>query len=147
MFSVKVVEANRRNDLRKIEEKEQQLNEKVEHQIELYKDHKLRIEQLETKTKDLEIKLQAKATTVRVASATYGIDAKAFIYSRESGNRTDAINRTSGACGLGQALPCSKMGCSLQDYACQDAFFTRYMQGRYGTWDNAKAFWLRNRYW
>lgn len=74
-------------------------------------------------------------------------DAKAFIYMKESGNRTDAINKSSGACGLGQALPCSKMGCSLQDYACQDAWFTNYAMKRYGSWTQAKAFWDKNRWW
>lgn len=73
--------------------------------------------------------------------------AKAFIYAHESGNNPGAINKSSGACGLGQALPCSKMPCSLSDYACQDNFFTAYMQGRYGTWENAQAFWLSHSWW
>lgn len=74
-------------------------------------------------------------------------DAKAFIYAKESGNNPGAINRSSGACGLGQALPCSKMPCSLSDYACQDTFFTQYMLDRYGTWENARAFWNLHRWW
>ena len=74
-------------------------------------------------------------------------DAKTFIYMKESGNNPNSINRSSGACGLGQALPCSKMGCALGDYACQDAFFTKYMLARYGSWENAKAFWLSHKYW
>jgi hypothetical protein len=69
-------------------------------------------------------------------------EAKEFIYFRESGNRTNAINPESGACGIGQALPCSKLPCSLDDYACQDEWFTNYMTGRYGTWTKAKAYWL-----
>jgi hypothetical protein len=73
--------------------------------------------------------------------------AKAFIYMKESGNNPGAINASSGACGLGQALPCSKMGCSLSDYACQDAFFTSYAMNRYGSWENAQAFWLANHWW
>lgn len=75
--------------------------------------------------------------------------AKAFIYSHESGNRTNAINPSSGACGLGQALPCQKLTavCQLSDYACQDAYFTSYMRDRYGTWSAAQAFWLANNWW
>lgn len=69
-------------------------------------------------------------------------EAKAFIYQKESSNRTDAINPTSGACGIGQAWPCSKLPCTLQDYTCQDEYFTAYMQNRYGSWQAAKAFWL-----
>lgn len=40
-------------------------------------------------------------------------EAKMFIYLHESGNRPNAVNASSGACGLGQALPCSKMPCLL----------------------------------
>lgn len=69
------------------------------------------------------------------------IDAKMFIYQHESGNDPTRVNGI-GACGLGQALPCSKMHCALNDYGCQDEFFTNYMRTRYGTWENAKAFWL-----
>lgn len=86
------------------------------------------------------------AENVIVAGAAKDVDtepeAKAFIYEHESGSRTDAINSSSGACGIGQALPCSKLPCSLQDYACQDDWFTDYMIGRYSTWANAKAYWL-----
>ena len=71
-------------------------------------------------------------------------EAKAFIYQKESSNRTDAINQSSGACGIGQAWPCSKLPCTLQDYECQDRYFTGYMQSRYGSWSAAKAFWLSN---
>lgn len=72
-------------------------------------------------------------------------DAKMFIYMHESGNRTTAIN-PGGCRGLGQACPGSKLPCG-DDYACQDAYFTSYMAGRYGTWENAKAFWLQNHWW
>jgi len=73
---------------------------------------------------------------------------KMFIYFKESGNNPNSINESSGACGLGQALPCSKMPCSLGDYACQDNWFTNnYMIPRYGTWENAKTFWLNHGWW
>lgn len=72
---------------------------------------------------------------------------KLFIYMHESGNRTSAINPNSGACGLGQALPCSKMPCSLQDYPCQDQFFTNYAINRYGSWAGAAAFWRSHSWW
>lgn len=68
-------------------------------------------------------------------------EAKAFIYFKESTNNPKAINASSGACGLGQALPCSKLPCSLDDRACQDEWFTNYMKGRYGSWSAAKAYW------
>lgn len=74
-------------------------------------------------------------------------EAKMWIYMHESGNNPNAVNKSSGACGLAQALPCSKMACSLGDYACQDAWATQYMKARYGTWLNAKAFWLSHKWW
>jgi len=115
------------------------------------------IEELNKQIQEKDAQLQAKAAakTVYAASApqqakTYALpedEAKAFIYSHESGNNPGAINPNGGACGLGQALPCSKMPCSLSDYACQDQFFTNYMLQRYGSWNNARAFWIANNWW
>jgi len=59
----------------------------------------------------------------------------------ESGCRPDAINPSSGACGIPQALPCSKMGCSLSDPVCQLLWMQSYVVNRYGSWDNAYATW------
>lgn len=120
---------------------------------------------LEQKKAELESQLQARidaknklalasqsvintATNTSYANAASGDSAKMFIYARESGNNPGAINASSGACGLGQALPCSKLPCSLSDYVCQDNWFTNnYMIPRYGSWDNAKAFWLSHSWW
>lgn len=85
-------------------------------------------------------------------------DAKSFIYNAESGNVACKINggaidcnyNGNRACGIGQALPCQKLTafCKLSDYACQDDWFTNsYMVPRYGTWENARAFWLANHWW
>lgn len=63
----------------------------------------------------------------------------------ESGCRPNAYNASSGACGIPQALPCSKMGCSLEDPVCQLHWMNSYVAERYGNWDNAYATWL-NRY-
>lgn len=66
----------------------------------------------------------------------------------ESGCRPNAINPSSGACGIPQALPCSKLPCTLQDPVCQLRWMDSYVKGRYGTWDNAYATWLsRNPHW
>jgi len=90
---------------------------------------------------------QLVALAPRIAPVISDADAKAYVYMHESGNRPEAINTNSGACGLGQALPCSKLACSLSDYACQDTWFTTYMLQRYGTWQRAQAFWQVNRWW
>ena len=67
-------------------------------------------------------------------------EAKAFIYQHESGNRPTAKN-SSGCYGLGQDCNGIVENLCGADYACQDAFFTRYMQNRYHSWAKAKAFW------
>jgi hypothetical protein len=67
-----------------------------------------------------------------------------FIISMESGGNSCARNPSSGACGLFQALPCSKMGCSLSDVQCQVRWGTNYMVSRYGSTAKAVAFWKAN---
>lgn len=93
------------------------------------------------------LKEEPKKATVQPKESESEYEAKMFIYKKESGNNPSAINPSSGACGLGQALPCSKLKCGLKDYECQDKWFTNYMKERYGTWQKAKAFWLAHRYW
>lgn len=62
------------------------------------------------------------------------------LISRESSLNPQAINPSSGACGLAQALPCEKMQCSLEDVDCQLAWIKNYVNKRYGNIDNALAF-------
>lgn len=62
------------------------------------------------------------------------------LISRESSLNPEAINPSSGACGLSQALPCEKMQCDLNDVDCQLAWIKDYVETRYGNIDNALAF-------
>ena len=71
-------------------------------------------------------------------------EAKAFIYTKESTNRLDAVNSI-GCIGLGQDCNGAlEPACPdwRTNYACQDAFWERYMLNRYDTWAAAKAHWL-----
>lgn len=80
-----------------------------------------------------------------------------FIYQHESNNEPckifggaiDCGYQGELACGIGQALPCGKLtsACNLSDYNCQDEWFTNYAINRYGSWSNAKVFWLNNKWW
>lgn len=66
---------------------------------------------------------------------------------RESGCNPNAVNRSSGACGVAQELDCGKSGCSTPpngDGACQVAWMHRYVLSRYGSWGAAIAFHDRN---
>lgn len=59
---------------------------------------------------------------------------------RESTWNPYAVNSSSGACGLGQALPCSKMDCEKWDYECQIRWMANYIENRYGTPTEALSF-------
>lgn len=71
-----------------------------------------------------------------------------FIYMHESGCSLYNPNPTSGACGLGQAYPCSKLevACPAMDYACENAYFNNYAN-KYGGWAGSYAFWVANSWW
>jgi len=53
---------------------------------------------------------------------------------RESNCNPYSVNGSSGACGVGQALPCGKTGCEMGDGACQTIWMNQYVIGRYGSW-------------
>lgn len=63
---------------------------------------------------------------------------------RESGCRPDAVNRSSGACGIPQALPCSKLGTS--DPVEQIRWMQNYVVRRYGSWAGAVS-WHNSHNW
>lgn len=66
----------------------------------------------------------------------------------ESGCNPYAVNKSSGACGIGQEYPCGKSGCSLGEAVCQLKWMKAYTIGRYGSWDKAYSTWLsRSPHW
>lgn len=69
-----------------------------------------------------------------------------WIIQHESSGNQYAVNEI-GACGLFQALPCSKMGCSLSDIQCQLEWGRQYAISRYGSTYAAMLFWQSNRWW
>ncbi|GAA2851708.1 transglycosylase SLT domain-containing protein [Microbacterium arabinogalactanolyticum] len=70
-----------------------------------------------------------------------------YIVSRESGWNPNATNKSSGACGLVQALPCSKVPGNGYNPVDNLRWGTGYATGRYGSWAGAYAFWTRNHWW
>src|SRR3990167_6863690 len=58
----------------------------------------------------------------------------------ESAFHPFSVNSSSGACGLGQFLPCSKMACELTDVDCQLNAIKNYVERRYGSPEKALAF-------
>lgn len=75
-----------------------------------------------------------------------------YIVSNESGWQYWIVNHEgSGATGLGQALPASKMAPYGADYltnpVTQLKWANAYAVERYGSWYNAYIFWSNHRYW
>jgi hypothetical protein len=68
------------------------------------------------------------------------------IVSRESGWNPNATNRSSGACGLVQVYPCSKLE-NAYDPVVNLRWANGYATGRYGSWPDAVAFWQNNHWW
>jgi len=72
------------------------------------------------------------------------MEAREYIFMRESTNRLDAINSI-GCIGLGQDCN-GQLEIDCPDWRtnrdCQTAFFDRYVLNRYGSWANAYNFWL-----
>lgn len=77
-------------------------------------------------------------------------EAMKFIINHESGFSPCKINggaidcnyNGDRACGLGQSLPCQKMGCSsLEDVDCQIKWLVGYIKNRYQTPVQAMAWW------
>lgn len=70
-----------------------------------------------------------------------------YIVSRESGWNPNATNSSSGACGLVQALPCSKVPGNGYNPVDNLRWATGYATGRYGSWAGAYNFWVTNHWW
>lgn len=135
-------------------------------------EERLKTESLQTENQSLKVKLQAKKASeakaaleaakpkvvARVASvsgskadwlAASGIPADQWghvngIVTRESGWNPNAVNKSSGACGLGQQLPCGKWSGTWNDPVAALRAMHGYVTARYGSWAGATAFWNIN---
>ncbi len=61
----------------------------------------------------------------------------------ESNCNPAARNKSSGACGIPQAYPCSKLQCPLNQSGavCQLKWMQNYVVNRYGSWEGALSAW------
>lgn len=62
-----------------------------------------------------------------------------WLVQKESGWNPNAVNRSSGACGLAQALPCSKVPGNPHDPVNSLNWMNNYVNNRYGGWAGAVA--------
>lgn len=107
------------------------------------------------KMKMLSIGVMAAATiiipTVSAHAAPTGVwtsnAARNQIIRNESGGNPNAVNPSSGTTGLYQCMPSVHACPALGDVSGQHAWGQQYMAGRYGTWENALAFWNSNNWW
>lgn len=70
-----------------------------------------------------------------------------YIVTRESTWNPNATNPSSGACGLVQALPCSKVPGSGYNPVDNLRWANGYATNRYGSWEKAYHFWINNHWW
>lgn len=70
-----------------------------------------------------------------------------FIVSKESGWNPNAVNPSSGASGLVQALPCGKVPGSCFDPIDNLRWANSYASDRYSGWKGAYEFWINNYWW
>lgn len=70
-----------------------------------------------------------------------------YIVNKESGWNPNAVNSSSGASGLVQALPCGKVPGSCFDPVDNLKWADGYAKGRYGSWEGAYNFWTSNHWW
>lgn len=133
------------NEIKELEKERQELTKQLQAKLERQKAEKEQLARASQKALQVQ-KVQAQAPQVTgtcadwIASAGIGdiINASELIR-RESGCNPNAMNPSSGACGVAQELPCGKSGCSLGDGACQVKWMNSYVQSRYGTWAGAVA--------
>ena len=89
------------------------------------------------------------------AKSKLGDEYPAFeeLIQNESGWKVGNVNKKSGACGLGQAYPCSKYTGELGNYKQEVDWAISYIQNRYETPTKALTFWkytsvlLKGRHW
>lgn len=67
-----------------------------------------------------------------------------YIVSKESSWNPNAVNPNGGACGLVQALPCSKLGTNWNDPVTALKWQHNYVNARYGGYAGAYSFWVAN---
>lgn len=62
-----------------------------------------------------------------------------IVINHESGCNPNAVNSTSGACGIGQQLPCGKWPHTWNDPVGSLVDMQSYVYSSYGSWANAVA--------
>ena len=103
------------------------------------------IKQVETVGTKVELPAGSHSDWMRAAGISEGdFGIAEWLIQKESGWNPNAINKSSGACGLVQALPCSKLGPNWNDPVVPLRWGDAYVKCRYGSWSGAYSFWSAN---
>lgn len=135
---------SKEDEIRKLKEREAEL----EKQLQAKRLLKAQEAKAHAERQELASKAQTPATepvSVSDGKCNTGNKYKDFIYYKESTCNPSAVNSI-GCRGIGQACPGSKLPCG-NDFECQDKWFTNYAMQRYGSWEAAYNFWIRNNWW
>ena len=146
-----------------VNEQINELNEKLKAGEIKENEYEEKIKNLEKEKEELNEKLQARINSrasnnaYAASGTTYtvqgtcsewikqaGISDVANAYTlimHESGCNVNSVNKSSGACGIPQALPCSKLGSARGNPVAEIRWMNNYVINRYGSWANAVAFW------
>lgn len=144
-LQLKVQNENTQNRQQKLEEQIEELKK----QVKIKKESKI-AQAAQTTLQAATPKAQAASGTCQDWMNQAGITDQAnanILIMRESGCNPRAVNPTSGACGISQALPCSKMGpvnadgTSAVSPVGQLQWMNSYVMARYGSWERALDFW------
>ncbi len=152
-------------DIKEVEKLQEKNDEKLE-KMQTKIDEQTEIEtQLKQELADLEEEIGEFAVTTSGSSsssdkesimASAGISSSDYTYvnyivSKESGWNSSAQNASSGAYGLCQSLPGSKMASAGSDWqtnaVTQMKWCNSYATSRYGSWASAYSFWISNHWW
>lgn len=140
-------EAEKQEQLKKIQELESE-RERLQSELQAKRDrNRLEQEKLAEASRKATATPKASAAAIKPVGGkcNTGNPYKDFIYYKESTCNPGSVNSI-GCRGIGQACPGTKLPCG-NDFACQDAWFSNYAIQRYGSWEAAYNFWLRNNWW
>lgn len=162
-----------KTEMQKLNDKQKSLDQQLkdaekehsENQAEIERLEKEKLEQqelLKQKEAQLQAKAESKSKVAVLAESTTAVTGDKFtwmtqagipqsdhqyvdyIVQKESSWNPNAVNRSSGACGLAQALPCSKIGANWNDPVVALKWQLNYVTKRYGGYQGAYSFWLAN---
>lgn len=161
----KIQDASKETNFREVREKGENGRKTVVYEIEMKNGQEISRKKIsEVEIKSAKKQIEVVGTKVRAVAyagggnkdtwlAASGIPQEYWGYvdaivTKESGWNPNATNRSSGACGLAQALPCSKVKGEGGGYnpVTSLQWMNSYVNGRYGGWAGAWSFWQRNRW-